>query len=154
MESSQKVIDTLNTLLREELTAINQYMVHAEMAEDWGYAGFHEAEEHAAIEEMKHAEELIARILFLGGKPLVNELDKITIGKDIPTILTNDHALESGAIVSYNAAIKLMIEEKDNGTRQLLEDILLQEEGHLDWFEEQIDQLDQMGLPYYLTTIK
>lgn len=154
METNQRVIDTLNNLLREELTAINQYMVHAEMAEDWGYGVFHEAEEHAAIEEMKHAEELIARILFLGGKPIVSALDKISIGKDIPGMLENDHVLESGAVVSYNAAIKVMVEEKDNGTKQLLEGILEQEEAHLDWFEEQIDQIEQMGLPYYLTTIK
>lgn len=154
METNQKVIDTLNKLLREELTAINEYIVHAEMAEDWGYSAFHEDLEHAAIEEMKHAEELIERILFLGGRPIVSELDKITIGKDIPGMLKNDHVMESGAVVSYNAAIKVMVEEKDNGTKQLLERILEQEEGHLDWFEEQIGQIEQMGLSYYLTTIK
>ncbi len=154
METNQKVIDTLNKLLREELTAINEYMVHAEMAEDWGYSAFHEAMEHTAIEEMKHAEVLIARILFLGGKPIVSELDKITIGKDIPGMLRNDHVMESGAVFSYNAAIKVMVEEKDNGSKLLLEEILEQGEAHLDWYEEQIDQIEQMGLPYYLTTIK
>ncbi|MBP7213761.1 MAG: bacterioferritin, partial [Anaerolineaceae bacterium] len=134
--------------------AINQYMVHAEMAEDWGYAVFSKSEKKTAIDEMKHAEKLIERILFLEGEPCVSQLDKISIGKDLPSMLENDNILESGAVASYNQAIQVMIAEKDSGTKQVLEEILAQEEGHLDWFEEQQDQLDQMGLPYYLTTIK
>ena len=154
MKSREKVIDALNKLLREELTAINQYMVHAEMAEDWGYEVFSKTEKKTAIDEMKHAEKLIERILFLEGEPCVSQLDKISIGRDLPTMLENDNVLESGAVASYNQAIQVMIAEKDSGTKQVLEEILAQEEGHLDWFEEQQDQLDQMGLPYYLTTIK
>ena len=154
MKSNEKVIDALNKLLREELTAINQYMVHAEMAEDWGYEVFSKTEKKTAIDEMKHAEKLIERILFLEGEPCVSQLDKISIGRDLPTMLENDNVLESGAVASYNQAIQVMIAEKDSGTKQVLEEILAQEEGHLDWFEEQQDQLDQMGLPYYLTTIK
>jgi len=154
MKSNDKVIDALNKLLREELTAINQYMVHAEMAEDWGYEVFSKTEKKTAIDEMKHAEKLIERILFLEGEPCVSQLDKISIGRDLPTMLENDNVLESGAVASYNQAIQVMIAEKDSGTKQVLEEILAQEEGHLDWFEEQQDQLDQMGLPYYLTTIK
>ena len=124
------------------------------MAEDWGYAVFSQREKRTAIDEMKHAEHLIERILFLEGKPCVSQLDKICIGKDLPSMLENDNVLESGAVASYNEAIQVMIAEKDSGTKQVLEEILAQEEGHLDWFEEQQDQLDQMGLPYYLTTIK
>lgn len=154
MKSNEKVIDALNKLLREELTAINQYMVHAEMAEDWGYAVFSKREKQTAIDEMKHAEALIERILFLEGEPCVSQLDKIMIGKDMASILENDNILETGAVASYNQAVQVMIAEKDSGTKQVLEEILAQEEGHLDWFEEQQDQLDQMGLPYYLTTIK
>jgi bacterioferritin len=154
MKTNEKVIEALNKLLKEELTAINQYMVHAEMAEDWGYEVYGEVEEKTAIDEMKHAEKLIGRILFLGGRPVVSEMDKISIGKDLPSMLENDRALEQDAIDSYNAAIKVMVEEKDNGSKQLLENILEEEEGHIDYFEEQQGQIEQMGLPYYLTTIK
>ena len=154
MKTNEKVIEALNKLLKEELTAINQYMVHAEMAEDWGYEVYGAVEEKTAIDEMKHAEKLIGRILFLGGRPIVSEMDKISIGKDLPSMLENDRALEQDAIDSYNAAIKVMVEEKDNGSKQLLENILEEEEGHIDYFEEQQGQIEQMGLPYYLTTIK
>lgn len=154
MKTNEKVIEALNKLLKEELTAINQYIVHAEMAEDWGYEVYGEVEEKTAIDEMKHAEKLISRILFLGGRPIVSEMDKISIGKDLPSMLENDRALEQDAIDSYNAAIKVMVEEKDNGSKQLLENILEEEEGHIDYFEEQQGQIEQMGLPYYLTTIK
>jgi len=139
MKTNEKVIEALNKLLKEELTAINQYMVHAEMAEDWGYEVYGEVEEKTAIDEMKHAEKLIGRILFLGGRPIVSEMDKISIGKDLPSMLENDRALEQDAIDSYNAAIKVMVEEKDNGSKQLLENILEEEEGHIDYFEEQTE---------------
>lgn len=154
MKTNEKVIATLNSLLKEELTAINEYFVHAEMAEDWGYEAYGEKEEKTSIDEMKHAEELIARILFLGGKPIVTEMSEIRIGKDLPSMLENDRLLEQGGIDAYNAAIKVMVEEKDNGSKQLLEEILAQEEEHIDYFEEQLGQIEQMGLPYYLTTIK
>lgn len=154
MKTNERVITTLNSLLKEELTAINQYFVHAEMAEDWGYEAYGEKEEKTSIDEMKHAEELIARILFLGGRPIVTEMSEIRIGKDLPSMLENDRLLEQGGIDAYNAAIKVMVEEKDNGSKQLLEEILAQEEEHIDYFEEQLGQIEQMGLPYYLTTIK
>lgn len=154
MKTNEKVIETLNGLLKEELTAINQYFVHAEMAEDWGYEVYGEKLEKTSIDEMKHAEWLIARILFLGGRPIVTEMSEIRIGKDLPSMLENDRKLEQGGIDGYNAAIKVMVEEKDNGTKQLLETILEQEEAHIDYFEEQQGQIEQMGLPYYLTTIK
>src|SRR5690606_17636764 len=130
MKTNEKVIATLNGLLKEELTAINQYMVHDEIAEDWGYEVYGEVEEKTAIQEMKHAEELIARILFLGGKPVVSEMNNIHIGKDLPAMLESDRKLEQGGIDSYNAAIKVMVEEKDNGSKQLLEGILEEEEAH------------------------
>lgn len=154
MEPNQKVIDILNRLLREELTAINQYMVHAEMFEDWGYAKMGEAEEHAAIEEMKHAEKLIGRILYLGGRPMVSEMDEIRIGKTVPEMLENDFKLESHAVQLYNDAIKEVVAQGDNGTKELLDAILKDEEGHIDLFTEQMDQIEQMGLQRYLTTIK
>lgn len=154
MEPNKVVIDVLNRLLKEELTAINQYMVHAEMFEDWGYAKMGEAEEHAAIEEMKHAEKLIGRILYLGGIPWVSDMDEIRIGKTVPEMLENDFQLESHAVKLYNDAIKAVVAQGDNGTKDLLDQILKDEEGHIDLFMEQKDKIEQMGLQRYLTTIK
>lgn len=154
MKGNEKVLATLNALLREEMTAISQYMVHAEMYEDWGYTKLGEAEEHSAIEEMKHAEKLISRILFLEGRPIVSELNPIRIGKTVDEMLKNDLVLETDAVKMYNEAIKLVIAEKDNGTKELLDAILADEEGHVDFFEEQLGQIEQMTLPFYLSTIK
>ena len=154
MKGNEKVLETLNSLLREELTAISQYMVHAEMYEDWGYSKLGEAEEHSAIQEMKHAEKLISRILFLEGRPIVSELNPIRIGKTVDEMLKNDLVLETDAVKMYNEAIKLVIAEKDNGTKELLDAILADEEGHVDFFEEQLGQIEQMTLPFYLSTIK
>jgi len=154
MKGNEKVLETLNGLLREEMTAISQYMVHAEMYEDWGYSKLGEAEEHSAIEEMKHAEKLIARILFLEGRPMVSELDTIHIGKTVDEMLKNDLTLETEAVKMYNDAIKLVVTEKDNGTKELLDAILADEEGHVDFFEEQLGQIEQMTLPFYLSTVK
>lgn len=154
MKGNVKVIETLNGLLREELTAISQYMVHAEMYEDWGYSKLGEAEEHRAIEEMKHAEKLISRILFLKGRPIVSELDVIRIGKTVDEMVKNDLILESDAVKMYNDAIRLVIAEGDNGTKELLDAILADEEEHVDFFDEQLGQIEQMTLPFYLTTIK
>jgi len=154
MKGNVKVIEALNGLLREELTAISQYMVHAEMYEDWGYDKLGEAEEHRSIEEMKHAETLISRILFLEGRPIVNELDPIRIGRTVYEMLKNDHILESDAVRMYNEAIKLVVSEKDNQTKKILEKILSDEEEHVDFFEEQLGQIEQMTLPIYLSTIK
>ena len=150
MKGNQKVIDVLNFLLADELTAISQYMVHAEMCDDWGYEKLAGAIEKRAIEEMKHAEKHIGRILFLEGRPIVSNLNKITIGPDVLTILNNDHAAEAGAITEYNKAIKLCTEEADNGTRELLEDVLKDEEAHIDWIESQLDQIKQMSIQNYL----
>jgi bacterioferritin len=154
MKGNEKVLVTLNDLLREEMTAISQYMVHAEMYEDWGYVKLGEAEEHSAIEEMKHAEKLIARILFLEGRPIVSDLNVIRIGKTVDEMLKNDHILETDAVRMYNDAIKLVIAEKDNGSKELLEAILADEEEHVNFFEEQLGQIEHMTLPFYLSTIK
>jgi len=150
MKGNQKVIDELNFLLADELTAISQYMVHAEMCANWGYEKLAGAIEKRAIEEMKHAEKHIGRILFLEGRPVVSTLNKITIGPDVLTILNNDHAAEEGAIKEYNKAIKLCTDEADNGTREILEDTLSDEEEHIDWIEAQLDQIAQMGIQNYL----
>jgi bacterioferritin len=150
MKGNDKVIAVLNALLSDELTAVNQYMVHAQMCANWGYKELSDKIEHRAIDEMKHAEKHIDRILFLDGKPVVSNLGKISIGGDVLSQFNNDHAAEDGAIKAYNAAIKLCTDLADNGTREILEDILGDEEGHIDWLEAQLDQISQMTIQNYL----
>jgi len=150
MKGQQEVIDKLNELLVEELTAINQYFLHAEMCGDWGYDKLHETLETRSIQEMKHAEKLIERILFLEGRPIVSELNKITIGENVLKQLQNDHEAEQSAIKMYNDAVALTSKLGDNGTKVLTESILTDEEEHIDWIEEQLDQIEQMGYERYL----
>ena len=150
MKGHEKIIATLNDLLADELTAINQYMVHSEMCEDWGYGRLHKLVEKRAIDEMKHAEKLIGRILFLEGIPVVSELKKIHIGPDVEKQYKNDWEAEIGAIKAYNNAIKQASELGDNGTRDFLQSILNDEEEHLDWLETQMEQINQIGIQNYL----
>jgi bacterioferritin len=152
MKGNQKLLATLNSLLSDELTAINQYMVHSEMCDNWGYEKLHKHFEQRAIEEMKHAEKLIARILFLEGTPTVNKLGAMSIGADVPKQLAGDHALEMGAIKAYNAGIQLAGEVNDYATREILEKILQDEDKHIDGIEELQDQIGHMTLPIFLTT--
>ena len=152
MKGDPKLIDTLNLLLADELTAINQYIVHAEMCEDWGYGKLHKGFEKRAIDEMKHAEKLIGRILFLGGTPIVTDLNKIHIGGDVPRQVENDRVAETGAIKAYNDAIVLAGELRDYATRDILMQILNDEDRHMDEIEELQDQIEQMTLPIFLTT--
>lgn len=152
MKGDPKLIKTLNSLLADELTAINQYMVHSEMCDSWGYEKLHKTIEKRAIQEMKHAESLIGRILFLEGIPVVSELKKIFIGDQVPKMLEFDHKAEFEAIKAYNAAIKLAGEAGDFATRELLEKILQDEDRHIDEIEELMDQIKQMTLPIFLTT--
>jgi len=154
MKGNEKLIKALNGLLADELTAINQYMVHAEMCEAWGYSKLHEAIQARAITEMKHAEKLIGRILFLEGKPVVSKLNDIHIGDDVPKMMANDLAAEMRAVKAYNAAIKLATDVADNATKEILDGILKDEDGHVDQIEEQRDQIEQMGLAIYLSTKK
>jgi len=150
MKGHEKIIATLNDLLADELTAINQYMVHSEMCDDWGYGKLHKSIEKRAIDEMKHAEKLIGRILFLEGTPVVSDLKKIHIGANVEKQYANDWNAEIEAIKAYNAAIKLAAELADNGTRDFLQSILNDEEAHLDWLETQVEQIEQIGIQNYL----
>ncbi len=150
MKGNDKIISMLNEMLSDELTAVNQYMVHSEMCDNWGYERLHKAMEKRAIDEMKHAEKLIARILFLEGTPDVSTYGKIAIGPDVQMQMTNDLKAESGAVVAYNKSVKMAQDAGDNGTRELLESILKDEEAHLDWLEAQNDQIAQMGIQNYL----
>jgi len=150
MKGDSKLIQTLNELLADELGAINQYMLHAEMCDNWGYERLHKKVEARAIEEMRHAEKLIARILFLEGIPRVDKLSQIKIGSDVPQQFAHDLDAEVAAVRSYNAAIQLATQVGDNATKTLLEAILNDEETHIDWLEAQLDQIKQMGLQVYL----
>ena len=152
MKGNPKLLETLNSLLADELTAVNQYMVHAEMCENWGYGKLGKGFEKRAIDEMKHAEKLIGRILFLEGIPVVSIYRKFKIGADIPKMLAGDHAFEVDAIASYNKAIKLAGDVPDFATREILEAILKDEDAHIDQLEELQDQIGQMSLQIFLTT--
>jgi bacterioferritin len=150
MQGQARVIDELNARLAEELTAINQYVVHAEMCEDWHYGRLAEPIKKRSITEMKHAEKLIERILFLDGRPTVSNLNKIHIGASVPEMHTNDLASEVDAHRAYNESIRVCAELKDDGTKELLESILADEEDHVDWLEAQLAQIEQAGRENYL----
>lgn len=150
MKGDAKILDRLNDLLSDELTATNQYMVHSEMCDNWKYERLHKAVEGRAITEMKHAEKLIARILFLEGMPIVSNLKKINIGTEVEEQFKNDRQAEYDAVKAYNDAIRLAVDVGDNGTRDILDDILEDEEEHVDWLEAQLDQIEQMGIQNYL----
>jgi bacterioferritin len=152
MKGDPKVIETLNSLLADELTAINQYMVHAEICENWGYDKLGDVIQKRAVEEMKHAERLIGRILFLEGIPIVSDLRKMHIGADVPKMYASDHVLESDAVKAYNDGILLCSKLKDNATKVILESILNDEDKHIDEIEEVQDEIKQMTLPVFLST--
>ena len=150
MKGNSKLLIVLNERLADELTAINQYMVHSEMCENWGYGKLHLAIRKQAMDEMHHAEWLIERIIFLDGAPTVSKLNPIKIGKTVSEMISNDNKDEQDAVRTYNDAIKLAREVKDQGTADLLTKILKMEEGHIDWAEIQRAQIEQMGIENYL----
>lgn len=150
MKGKPEVLEVLGEMLKEELGAINQYILHAEMCNNWGYKRLYGLVKKESIGEMKHAEELIERILFLEGTPNVGELPKLNIGKDVKQQLQNDLALEKGAVVDYNRAIATCRKLGDNATADILQEILEDEEGHVDFIEEQLGLIEQVGLQNYL----
>lgn len=150
MKGDAKLIEVLNELLADELTAISQYMVHSEMCDQWGYEQLHKAIEGQAMDEMHHAEWLIQRILFLEGQPVVSKLRPMQIGASVKDMIFNDQDAELDAVRAYNAGIKLAHELQDQGTVDLLTKILKMEEAHVDWAEKQRTQINQMGLESYL----
>jgi bacterioferritin len=150
MKGDKKIIEILNDVLTSELTAINQYFVHGEMCDNWGYQHLHDRIRKHSIGEMKHAESLIERVLFLEGLPNVQRLFKITIGETVPEQLKVDLALELDAVKRLNAGIESCREADDNNSRHLLEEILEDEEEHIDWLEAQLSLIEQVGAPNYL----
>ena len=151
MKGNPKVIEQLNHALREELTAINQYFVHAEMCENWGYDRLAKFIKKQSIDEMKHAESLMERIFFLDGTPSMEPL-ALSIGKNVKEIFASDLALELGAVSMYNEAAMIAAEELDNGSRDLFIKLLKDEEEHADWLETQLHQIAEIGYERYLTT--
>jgi bacterioferritin len=150
MKGSDKVLKKLNMLLADELTAVGQYIVHSEMCDNWGYGKLHDAIKKRAIEEMKHAERLIERILFLEGTPDVSGMEKVIIGKDVEQQFRNDRDAEAEANKSYNESIVVCSDARDYGTLELLKSILIDEEQHLDWLETQLSLIKQIGNKNYL----
>jgi bacterioferritin len=150
MKGNAKVLAELNKALREELTAINQYFVHAEMCENWGYEKLSEYIKKQSIGEMKHAEALLERIFFLDGTPTMEPM-KLTIGTSVKQALESDLTLELSAVKSYNAAVQIATDEKDNGSRDLFVMLLKDEEDHVDWLESQMHLIEELGYERYLT---
>ena len=150
MRGDPAIIDLLNEVLTAELTAVNQYFLHAKMCENWGYRGLAAHVRHESIDEMKHADTLTDRILFLEGMPNFQRLFPLHIGEDVPEQFQSDLELEYTAIARLNAGIAKAVELGDNGTRELLAEILVEEEHHADWLETQIETIRQIGVANYL----
>ena len=150
MKGSPKVIERLNDILTNELTAINQYFIHAKMCKDWGYERLYAKLHHESVDEMKHADQLIERILFLEGVPNVQRYGKINVGETVPEQLKLDLELEYNAIATLRDAIALCRDEKDETSAEMLEHILVSEEEHTDWLETQHTLIEQVGLENYL----
>jgi bacterioferritin len=151
MKGDSKVIDALNEALKEEMTAINQYFLHSEMCESWGYTKLSAVIKKESIDEMKHAEDLIERILFLDGRPNLSSALALNIGKTVQEMIQNDLKLETGAVAMYNRLIKVAVTANDQGTVELLKKLLKDEEGHVDILEEQAGKIKDMGIPVYLS---
>lgn len=150
MQGNQKIIDALNGGLTIELTAINQYFCQSKMCKNWGFHALAAKHYEESIGEMKHAEMLIDRILFLEGVPEIARYDVIRVGTDVKEQLENDLVLEQNGVNAYNAAVDLCVQLKDGGSRELLERILVESEEHVDWLETQLDVIKKIGMENYL----
>ncbi len=150
MKGNAKVLERLNQALRDELTAINQYFLHAEMCENWRYERLAKYIKKQSIDEMRHAERLMERILFLDGTPNMDHLD-LTIGSGVREMINSDLKLELGAVASYNESIRICVENQDNGSRDIFVSLLKDEEGHVDWLEAQLHQIQEVGYERYLS---
>jgi bacterioferritin len=150
MKGHDQVVTLLNDILTAELTAINQYFIHARMCENWGYKRLWKKLRDESIGEMRHADRLIERVLYLEGVPNVQRLGKVNVGQTVPEQLRLDLELERSAVATLNAGVEVCRGAGDNGTRDLLEEILKSEEGHIDWIEEQLELIKQVGEGHYL----
>ena len=150
MQGQPQIIELLNSVLRKELTGVNQYFVHAKMCENWGYQVLAKVNRDEAMDEMKHAEKIIDRILFLDGTPNMSSYDRIMIGDNVKQQLESDLALEMAALQVLGPGVKLCLELGDTGSRELLEHIIVDEEQHVDWIEAQLHKIDELGYENYL----
>jgi len=150
MKANKKLLDTLNDLLADEITAISSYMVQSQMCEEWGYGKLHKALKHQSKDEMHHAKWLVERILFLEGAPVMSKIHPMKIGKTVPDMLGASEAEELAAVQAYNKAIQTAREFGDESTAHGLGKILRMEEEHMDWAERQRLQIEQLGLQNYL----
>ena len=150
MKGNEQVINILNQVLRKELTGINQYFIHAKMCENWGYEKLRKALWDESIGEMKHADQIIQRILFLEGIPNISAYDKILVGTGVKQQLENDLSLETAALTVLHPGIRTCVEVADDSTRELLEHIVVDEEKHVDWIEAQLHQIEEVGYQNYL----
>ena len=150
MQGQPQIIELLNNVLRKELTGVNQYFVHAKMCENWGYQVLAKVSRDEAMDEMKHAEKIIDRILFLDGTPNMSSYDRIMIGNNVKQQLESDLALEMAALQVLGPGVKLCLELGDTGSRELLEHIIVDEEQHVDWIEAQLHKIDELGYENYL----
>ncbi len=150
MQGLPQIIELLNSVLRKELTGINQYLVHAKMCENWGYKILAKVIHDEAVDEMKHADRIIDRVLFLDGTPNMSSYDRIMIGANVRQQLENDLALEMAALQVLTPGVKLCIELGDTGSRELLEHIIIDEEHHVDWIEAQLHKIGELGYENYL----
>lgn len=151
MQGDPEIIEFLNEALTAELTAINQYFIHAKMCENWGYQRLAKHNYDESIDEMKDAEKVIERILYLDGVPNLQRLNSVLVGETVPEQHRLDLDLERAAIERYNRGVALAREKGDNGTAELLEDLLVGEEHHADWLESQLNVIDQVGIENYLS---
>ncbi len=151
MKGDQQIIDLLNDVLTAELTAVNQYWLHGRICENWGYQRLWKKYRHESIDEMQHADKLIARVLYFEGIPNVQRYGKVNIGENVKEMFELDLQVEYDAIDRLNKGVQLCREKGDNGSRTLLEEILVAEEDHVDWLEAQMDQINQMGMENYLS---
>ncbi len=149
MKGNPTVLEHLNHAVRDELTAINQYFLHAEMSENWGYKKYSKYIKKQSIDEMKHAEALLERIIFLDGIPKMEPM-ALTVGQNVREMIESDLKLEHGAVASYNESIRVCVANGDNGSRDLFMKLLKDEEGHVDWLEAQVHQIGEMGYERYL----
>jgi bacterioferritin len=151
MQGQPEIIELLNDVLTAELTAVNQYFGHAKIQANWGYEHLAEHTRHESIDEMRHADNLIERILYLEGMPNLQRLGPVRLGETVAEQLQLDADLERAAVARFNDGIAQAVAAADNGTRELLEKMLVSEEEHLDWLETQLTLIDQLGEPLYLS---
>jgi bacterioferritin len=150
MQADPRILEVLNEILTSELTSVNQYFIHAKMCSNWGFEHIAARVRHESIDEMKHAESLIERILYLDGVPNLQRLNPVRVGETVPEQFEIDLATEVEAIARFNRGVALAVEVGDNGTRELLADMLVSEEEHADWLETQLYAISQTGLENYL----